>query len=336
MDKSKIRLGLCGVTGIAQISHLPILQKMDAVAISAICDNNYTRAKKIADKFNVPRVFSDIKTMIEQDEIDVVDICSPVQFHHAEAICALEHGKHVMIEKPFARTASEAQEIVVAAEKNQRQLMAMMNLKFRPDAIALKSIINDHKIGKIFYVKAGWLRRNEKWQQRQVFLKNEQGVIMHLGLQIIDLGLWLLNNPKVKKIKAVGFNQIMHSWVEDTALIMLQIEDGTVFSVEVSWNLRFGHDFLYANFIGDKGSARFYPLALLTEENGRLIDRTPSPSFFKGEPYRKSYENEFSHFIFCLKYNQPMQSKGDEIVDRLKIVDAIFESVKSGAEVTLA
>lgn len=335
MNERNIRLGLSGISGIAQVTHLPLLKKLKAVEVTAICDNNISRAKKIADKYEIPNVYSNIETMINESEIDVIDICSAVQHHHSEAIFALENGKHVMIEKPFARNAQEALQIVDTAEKNDRRLMALMNLKFRPDAIALKSILDNKKIGNIFCIKSGWLRRNEKWQQRQLFLKNEQGVIMHLGLQIIDLGLWLLKNPKVKRLNAVGFNHIMKCWVEDTALIVMHLENGTVFSIEIGWNMKSGKDFLYANLIGDKGMARLIPLSLLTEENNRLIHHVPSPSIFKGEPYQKSYENEFAHFIFCLRYNQTMQSKGDEIVDRLKIIDAIYESIKHGTEVVL-
>ena len=158
---------------------------------------------------------------------------------------------------------------------------------------------------------------------------------MHLRLQFIDLGLWFLNNPKVSKTKAVGFNRIMQSWVEDTALIILCLENGAVFSIEIGWKMKSGNDFLYANLVGERGTARLIPISLLIDENSRLIDRTPSQSIFKAEPYKKSYENEFAHFIFCLRYNQTMQSKGDEIVDRLKIIDAIYESVKSGTEVVL-
>jgi len=335
MKEKKIRVGLSGVTGIAQMLHLPTLMKLPTIEISAIYDKKYDRASKIADRFRIPHVFSDYQKMIGFSDIDIIDICSPVNFHLPEAILALKNGKHVLIEKPFAQNTREAEQIVDTAHKHQRKVMASMNLKFRPDAIALKSILNNKNIGNVFLMKGGWLRRIEKWQQKHVFSKNEQGVIMHLGLQIIDLGLWLLNNPKIRSVKALSYNRIMQSWVEDTAMIMLHLQDDAVFNIEVGWNMKFGKDFLYMNMIGDKGCARMVPFYLLTEKNKRLVNMTPSHPIFRGEPYYKSYENEFSHFIFCLLNDQELQSSGEEIIERFRIMEAIYKSIETGSEVVL-
>ncbi|MDW7680168.1 MAG: Gfo/Idh/MocA family oxidoreductase [bacterium] len=335
MANKTVKIGLSGASGAAQILHLPILTKMSNVEIVAICDRNRDRAQRIAERFYIRQVFSDFEEMIASADLDVIDVCSEVQYHLSEVSHALKAGKHVLVEKPFAQNAIEAEQMVNIAEQQQKQLMALMNLKFRSDAIALKSILNHNQIGKTFLMKAGWMRRNEKWQQKQMFLRNQQGVIMHLGLQVMDLGLWLLNNPRVKTVKAVSFNQIMKSWVEDTALIMLQMIDNTVFTIEVGWNMNYGKDSLYVELFGEKGAARLNPLSILTEQNKKLVNITPSQVIFRGDPYLKSYENEFSHFLFCLSNKLTLQSSGAEIIERFKIMDAIFQSIQTGCEVVL-
>ncbi len=334
MGEKKFRVGVSGVSGIAQMLHLPILEKMQKVEVTAIFDHNFLRANRIAEKYNIKHVYRNFDEFVQSRHFDVVDICSPVNFHFPEATAAISSGKHVLIEKPFTQNADEATRLVAMAKSKGRRVMSLMNLKFRPDAIALKSLLDSGKIGDIFFVKAGWLRRNEKWQQKTAFKKNQQGVIMHLGLQLVDLCLWFLDNDEVKTVKADGFKNIMHSWVEDTAFLRLGLKNNTVITIEIGWKLSFGTDFLYANLLGDKGAAKLNPFTLLVEENGKLVEASGEPSF-SGEMFQKSYEYEFAHFFFCLENNQPMQSMGSELINRMKIIDAAYESVKTGKEVAL-
>lgn len=335
MNPAKVKMGIVGVDGVAQITHLPILKKMKNVEVVAICDSDLECANQVANKFSISHVYTDIKDMLQYSEIDIVDICNSVQTHLPSALAALETGKHIMIEKPFAKNSVEANMIVDMARKYQRKVMAMMNLRFRPDAIVLKSILDNHKLGDIFYIKSGWLRRNEKWHQRHSLAQNEGGAIMQLGFQLIDLGLWLLGNPEVRSVKAVQFSNVMKLENEDSAIVIIHLVNNTTFTVEIGWNMKFGKDFLYLNLIGDKGAARLNPLTILNEQNHQLIDIAPSRGILKGKPYLRSYENEFSHFIFCILNDQKIQSSGDEIIEGFKIIDAIHQSVKSGKEVEM-
>lgn len=335
MAQMKYRVGISGVSGIAQMLHLPILTKMPGVEIAAVFDQDRHRAQRIAEKFKIKRVFKNVDDFVHSRDFDIVDICSPVHLHFNEAVAALKADKHVFIEKPFMQNAKEAEEIVNLAGKKKKRVMSLMNLKFRPDAIALKSLVDADKIGEIFFVKAGWLRRNEKWQQKTVFQKNQQGVIMHLGLQLLDLSLWLLNDPQVQTVRADGFRQIMKSWVEDTAFIHLGLENNATIALEVGWKLKYGTDFLYVNLLGERGAAKLSPFTLLTENSGKLVEIRSGETVFHGEPFHKSYENAFAHFFYCLTNDKPLQISGAEIINRMKIIDATYESVKNGKEVEL-
>ncbi|NOZ61551.1 MAG: Gfo/Idh/MocA family oxidoreductase [Calditrichaeota bacterium] len=335
MGSKKFRVGVSGVSGIAQMLHLPILSKMANVEVSAVFDYDYYRAKRIAEKFKIKHVFNNFDDFVRSPNFDLLDICSPVNLHFSEASSAIKSGKHALIEKPFTQNAIEAAAIVELAQSKQKRIMSLMNLKFRPDAIALKSLLDSNKIGDVFFVKAGWLRRNEKWQQKAVFQKNQQGVIMHLGLQLVDLSLWLLNDPNVRTVKANGFRQIMKSWVEDTAFLHLGLENNVSVALEVGWKLDYGADFLYVNLLGEHGAAKLNPFTLLTENNGKLVETRSGETIFHDDPFHKSYENALSHFFYCLENDQPLQISGAEIINRMKIIDAVYESVKTGKEVEL-
>lgn len=333
--KRSFRVGLSGVSGIAQLMHLPILSRMKNVEVTAIFDGVLERAERVADKFKIKHVYDNFEDFIGSKKFDVLDICTPVNYHFSEAKQAMERGIHVLIEKPFVQNSAEASELLSISSATKTRVMSLMNLKFRPDAIALKSILQAGKIGDVFFVKSGWLRRNEKWRQKAQFQKNEQGVIMHMGLQLVDLTLWLLGNPGVKSVKANGFNQIMGSWVEDTAFLLLSLENNKNIAIEIGWKLNYGRDFLYANLIGENGAARLCPLTIYSKKNGQLTERIIGESVFHGDVFQKSYENEFAHYFFCLEHNQKMQSSGEELIEDMRIIDAAYQSLKTGKEVEL-
>lgn len=327
MESTKVNIGIVGVTGIAQITHLPILNRMKNVEVAALCDPDLEHANRIAAKFNVPRVFSDISDMLQFAELDLVDVCSPVQSHVSDAIAALESGKHVIVEKPFAENYADAEKIVQAAYKYDRNILAMQNLRYRPDAIIMKNILSNNLLGNIKYVKSGWLRRNEKWGQVA-----EACVINQLGMQLLDLGLWLIGNPGILSVKATTFN-VQNTQVEDLANIYIVLENNVTLTAEISWNMKFGKDFRYINFVGENGVARLNPLTIFRQENGKLVDITPSQKMTMEKPYQRSYENEFSHYVFCLSHNQRIDSGGEEIIQRFRLLDAIYKSVETGKEV---
>ena len=156
--------------------------------------------------------------MLEKSDIDAVIIATPTSTHKDVAIDCLKAGKDVLIEKPIARTYHEAKQIVDAAKKNKKKLMVGMNLSYRPDAMLLRSFINSDEIGEPFYVKCGWIRKqssSEKW-----FTKKDEsggGVIIDLGIHILDLALWLLDYPEISSVSSQNFHHNTKN-VEDTSI----------------------------------------------------------------------------------------------------------------------
>lgn len=98
-----------------------------------------------------------------------MDVCTTTDSHPEIAIAALEHGKHVFVEKPLARSVAEAEEVARAVARTGKHLMVGMNHRFRPDATLLKSYVVRGELGTIYYIKAGWLQprqREQRWLTR--------------------------------------------------------------------------------------------------------------------------------------------------------------------------
>ena len=187
--------------------HLPILSKFPDVEIVAVCDIDRAKAQFVADKFNVRRYYNNFEKMlaIEQD-LDGIDICTPTLLHKEMAIAALSEKNNVLIEKPLARTSIEAEEIAAAAKKFHQTLMVGMNNRFRPDTMILKSFIEDKALGKLFYAKAGWFKKlnaESAWLMKKT--QSGGGVVLDLGIVMLDLAFWMMGFPEVKEVSATNY-----------------------------------------------------------------------------------------------------------------------------------
>ena len=115
---AKIKAAIIGTGLIAGKKHIPaFLKHKNKVELVALCDVNKEAAEKVAGKFGIPKIYTDIAEMIEKEKPDLVDICTPPQTHVRLAVEAMKMGRNVLIEKPMALTVAECDEIVEAKGK---------------------------------------------------------------------------------------------------------------------------------------------------------------------------------------------------------------------------
>jgi predicted dehydrogenase len=334
----KVRVAVIGSGWIAQVAHIPVWKKLPEVELVAVCDTAKARAKAVAEKYKIPQYFTRDEEVFKQQDIDAVDICVPTNMHEPLTVKALSAGKHALVEKPMSRTVEEGEKMVRAARQYQRKLMVAMNVRFRWDAINLKSFIDGNEFGEIFYAKSGWLRRQKKWTEHAWMYQKKisgGGVLMDLGIQMLDVSLWLLGNAKAKSVKANVYNQAAKLEVEDTVTAFVHLENGVSLGLEASWILLRDQDLFYANLLGTRGNAQLNPLRVTKELHGNLVHLTPSRSGAPANLYKHSYENELQHFVTCLRENTPLLSSGEESLERMRIVEAMYESANRGKEVSL-
>jgi predicted dehydrogenase len=334
----KVRVAITGVGWIAQVAHIPVWKKLPEVELVAVCDTIKARAKAVAEKYKIPQYFTRDDDLLKQEDIDAVDICVPTNMHEPLTVKALSAGKHVLVEKPMSRTVEEGEKMLRAARQYKRHLMVAMNVRFRWDAVNLKSFIDGGELGEVFYMKSGWLRWQKKWTEQAWMLQKKYsggGVLMDLGVQMLDVTLWLLGNARVKSVKTNVYNNVAELEVEDTAVALLHLESGVSLGLEVSWSFLRDEDLFYTNLIGTGGVAQLNPLRVTKELHGNLVNLTPSRPETPANLYKHSYENELRHFVSCLRDGTPMQCGGEESLERMRVVEAMYESASRGKEVTL-
>ena len=183
----RLKVGIVGGGGIAQVAHLPVLKKMRGVEVQAICDTDLPKARALADRFGVKDAFDDIEELLRYETLDAVVVCSPTHLHEAHIQAALSANLHVLVEKPLAMSATGAQRILRAVEKHNRVVMVGMNHRYRADVQIVRSFVQSGELGTIESVRGSWHvfrpgRAQLGWRQRRD--QAGGGAMLDLGLSI--------------------------------------------------------------------------------------------------------------------------------------------------------
>jgi predicted dehydrogenase len=326
---NKVRVGIIGAGGISQVSHIPNIIAEPSAELVALCDTDAGRVAAVAERFGISTWYDQPEDMLKTEKLDGIILTTPTITHLPLAQMILESGIDLMIEKPFARNVNEAKKIVETAEKTGRTLLVAMNHRFREDTDHLKNLIKEGELGEIQMVRAGWLRRLGVWGRPYWFMDPKLaggGVLMDLGLQMIDLVFYLLGFPPV--IKTVGSisNATLELEVEDTASAFIQLSDEASFTLGVSWANCYREDIAYTFISGSQGAASLNPLRLTLRRGNRVIETTPPGLEDIGELHRESYRFEMAHFIDCIKGESKPLSTGKEAVATLEIIEKLYRS----------
>ncbi len=331
MDKSRVLIS--GLGGIAQIAHLPILSRMPDIEIAGVCDIDKSKAKSVAQKYGVKNCFSDYDKMLDETEADCIVITSPNSVHKEQALKGFERGLNILVEKPVARNYEEAKTIVEASKKSGKALMIGMNNRFRPDLMMQESFVSAGELGEIFYIKTGFLKKRstvEKWSVNKA--ESGGGVFIDLGIVMLDIALWIMKFPKVKSVTAVNYYHTFKD-VEDSSFVLLRFANDATVTIETSWTLHRENDLFYCNVYGKEGSANINPLSIYKHMHGTLVNVTPLKMEKPANIFKRSYEYELSHFINSVRNNTKIVSDGNEALERMRIVDAVYNSAKLGKEI---
>jgi predicted dehydrogenase len=333
MEKTKV--AVIGLGGIAQLVHLPNLTKFNNVEVCAVADINKNRLQIVAEKFNIKERYKDHNELLEKSDAASVIISTPTNSHKEIAIACLKANKDILVEKPLARTFQEVKQVVDAAKKYKRKIMVGMNLRFRPDSMILKSLLNSGEIGDPFYIKCGWLRSQssgEKW-----FTKKEEsggGVIIDLSILLLDMALWLLKFPPIETVSTRSYHQYTKN-VEDSSISFLRCKGPITISLESSWSLPLAKDSFYFNIYGTKGAASLNPFHVYKRIDNQIIDLTPSQSESAVSLFKKSYTNELKSFIGAVSGLNPVFSSSEESLPRMKVIEAMYKSSSLNKEIKL-
>ncbi len=350
----KLKIGVIG-TGSISLEHLNAYKKHQDVEIYALCDLNEPLLQKRGEEFNVTRLYTNAEDMLRLPELQAVSICAWNAAHAPLAIAALKAGKHVLCEKPMATSFKDAEGMLKAAKESGKLLMIGFVRRFGNDCAILKDFIKQGAFGDIYYAKATYLRRKGNpggWFGDKS--RSGGGPLIDLGVHVIDLTRFLMGNPRPVSVYGATFQKLFDRKdvksdpgyraasatdhdicdVEDLASAMIRYDNGAVVTVEASFSLNIAKPVGRIELFGTKAGAKLEPdLEIYTEMNGYLADVTL--------PMRTSlsfdglFQNEIAHFVDCVMTGAPCQSPAEDGVTLMKILDAIYESAKTGHEVVL-
>jgi predicted dehydrogenase len=332
--RKTFKIALVGVGAAAQVNHIPALRKIEGLELVALCDRDPEKAQRVAQKFGVPAAVGRIEDLLEMEDLDAVDLCTPNYLHAPMAVAALEAGKHVLCERPLARSYAEASAMAKAAKKADRVLACAVQHRFRPDAQLLRRFVEKGDLGDVFMAKAGWLRLKTQWDSdewRRLKRESGGGVVMDLGFQMLDLSLWVLGQPKVESVTA-SVHRNKKGDVEDSATAFFRLESGATLTLELTWGLLMEKDFAYLNVFGSGGAALLNPFRVHKGMHGTLVNVTPTLETSRNQ-YRQSMESQVQHFVDTLRSGKKPMGSVDEVLGVMELVDAVYRSAEQGKEV---
>ena len=330
----ELRVGLLGVGAIAQVVHLPILHQMNGVRIAMVCDADFNKARTLAARFGIERVARNDDEVFNAPDLDAIIIATPSYLHHEQAIAALESAKHVLVEKPVAIRSDDAAKVIAAAEKTGKALMVAMNNRYRPDTLALRPFATGGELGDIFLARGAWLNRKMRlvrptWRHRLASAGG--GALMDLGVQTLDLAMWFLNWPKVRSL-VCHTHAGEHMEVEDSAAILLRLENGAAISLSLSWSLVAERDRHYMRLLGTRGSGSLQPLAVYKEIENNILDVTPQLPQNTENIYTASYRAELADFVATCRGEKPIELPREQ-VELMRLVALGYQSARELREV---
>lgn len=334
----KMKVAVAGVGHIAQVAHLPVLTKMEDVEVVAICDIDRSKVGRITEKFKIPKWYYIIDEMLKREKLDAIHICTPNVYHYPMSYLALNHGVNVLVEKPMALSSKEAEKLTHMAHEKNLTLMVGMDNRFRKDAMTLRKFIMNDELGEVFYIKAGWIRKWQRMDQQGWHGKKQSaggGAFMDLGVQLLDLALFLTGLPKIKGVRLYDYSHNPEMDVEDGALAVIQTETGMTITIEVSWSMPLERDMIYTNIFGKNGAAFLNPLRINKELHGNLVNVNPLGPESTHPQFKRSYEKEISHFIETIRGETENISPAEDAVVVTKIVDALYQSARENREVAI-
>lgn len=357
----KVKVGIIGCGGIAFGKHMPSLKKLVQVEIVAFCDIALEKAEAAAKEFGVEgaKVYTKYEELIKDEIIDVVHVCTPNSSHCDITVAALEAGKHVMCEKPMAKTAEEARQMLEAAKRTGKKLTIGYQNRFRSDSQYLHKVCSNGDLGEVYYAKAHAIRRRAvpTWG---VFLDEEKqggGPLIDIGTHALDLTLWMMNNYKPQVVMGSTFHKLgkkenaanaFGSWdpakftVEDSAFGFIKMENGATIVLESSWALNsLDEDEAKCTLSGTEGGADMKDgLRLNGEKYSKLYTNkialgADGVAFYSGTE-ESDADMEARLWIEAVVNDTEPVVKPEEALVVTEILEAIYTSAKTGEPVYLS
>lgn len=323
--------------GVISDSHFEGWKNIPSIEVTAVVDLNEDAAKEKSDKWKIPNVVTDYKKVLNDESIDIVDLCIPHHLHADITIECLKADKHVICEKPIALTIEDAERVAAAEKETNKKLMIAENWYYIPSIAEGIKVVKEGKIGEVFSVKAnldfnglrskvqkGSGSRDNSW--RGEIEKSGGGILMDAGIHSISV-MRHLGGEAESIIGLIGQSvQEQSESIDNLFNTLIKFENGGTgysHSTEASgWNMpKFDFEILGTN------GAVFIDIIkqkLVTHINEEVKEQEIQA---KG-----GMTEELEHFVECIENDLTPMSGSEDQIKSLKLILAAYQSAKEGGK----
>ena len=304
---NKVKTAVIG-TGFWGKNHARTYKELAETELVAICDIDAERANNLAKQLGVTP-YNNVEKMLRNEDIEAVSVCTWSTSLAKEATKALEHGKHVLVEKPMAANTKQAEKLLAASEKMGVLLTVGFLMRFIPGLREMKKAVENKSIGELVCATA---KRVSQWPERI----GDVGVVKDTAIHDIDVMLYLFNQDPIAVYAKTG--NMKHKKFEDYAQIMLTFEGRKSAFIESNWLTPYKTRILTAT-----GSEAIMKLDYITQElTVEDATQTMQPRY----PIQEPLKLELQHFANCiLKKEKPLVT-GLDGLKALRIAESAIKS----------
>jgi UDP-N-acetylglucosamine 3-dehydrogenase len=344
VNNNEIRVALVGCGGVVSKYRRSYTGIPGARVVAAV-DANLQEAEKAAAELGASRISTNVDAAFEPD-VDAVVISTTNHLHAEHACAALNAGKHVLLQKPMARTTEECAAILNARRNSGRQLGMYMNLLEHPLFHDLRKLIRGGYLGDIALFSArlahrgglGWGGVGKNWRASRTATGG--GSFIQLGVHYQHLMRWLLDQ-QVVRCQAMSTNfACKHLEGDDLALVQYQLSGGSLGEIQTSWCCQEEH----VSILGTKGSFHYRDNEIVEfssttgEFHGECLEfrgdgsteRIPSLIPPAWDDFSNPY-NQHRRYIEALHSEEPCDVSGEEGMEDVGLVERIYHSAEKFA-----
>jgi len=338
----KLRVGVIGLN--MGRGHAERYNRMHDADLVAVCDKDAAWMEHCRTEYSVPHGFTDFNEMLTMPEIDAVSIAVPTFLHLPMTLAALQHGKHVLIEKPMAMNVAECEQMAAAAREAGKTLMVSLNQRFDRDVVYLKSLIEEGGLGEIYFARTLWRRplgsmpnptmkrSTGMYTERNWFNEASKGggALRDLGAHVIDVALWLMGFPELESATGCAYTKFLPDHLKGTAKTgdaddhsvgFAKFKNGASLQIEASFGQHIDHDELITEVFGTKGGALRWsgrPPKIYGQLGGALSTTEP-----RLPESKIAVQDEF---VASILEGRPPLVTPEHGIASTRIMDAIFAS----------
>ena len=346
----KVRFGILGAGGIADRRTLPGMLLAEHAEITAVMEIDDAIAERLREKYGAKRAYTDENALICDPEIDAVYIASPIACHARQARLAADHGKHILIEKPLAMTADEGAEVVRYCREKGVLIAAGLMMRFGAYVMAMKKAIADGRIGDVVscfaHFTCWYPDMPGAWRQSKATAGG--GALMDMGVHCLDL-IRYVTGQEVRQVAAMHDTMSFHYDVEDSSVVLLRLENGTLATVQSNFNIPDDASLWRLEFFGTKG--RMAGNGVIGQIDGGTVDAVfiEDVGGYNAEQgheggaaaakldveFGNMYTREVESFCLSVLEGKPLEVPAEEAIRSQRIIEAAYRSNNEGRMIEL-